>query len=79
MKFKKGDKIICIDNTDESNLKLYKEYTFIVYYLNDLHKYDHILIKINELYPLFDMRRFISLEEFRRLKIQKIKNEIRKR
>jgi hypothetical protein len=76
MKFKKGDKIICIDDTNTPSLKLYNEYIFFGYHVNS----NDIVVRTNGWwYPLLDAKRFISLNEYRLLKIKKLKNEIQRR
>jgi hypothetical protein len=77
MKFKKGDKVVCIDNIDtEKSLKIHDVYT-----IEDFHQFFNMdFISLNNIkYPIFTINKFILLEEFRRLKIEKIKNEIKKR
>jgi hypothetical protein len=78
MKFEKGDKVICVDNLGHDiYLSLYKTYIIKnVYYDNSNNGY----LLLNELLNVrYSIKRFISLCEFRRLKIQKIKDEIQKR
>jgi hypothetical protein len=79
MKLKKGDIVIYINHNNEwhvpSMLKIGEKYII-----------DHISVYKNSIdiivngvkYP-YNINRFISLDEFRRLKIEKIKNEIQKR
>ena len=65
--FKSGDRVVCIETNDKSILKMYKSYKVsrisgIVDYIN-LEGYD--------LY-LFDYKRFILLQEYRKLKLKKL-------
>ena len=67
--FKIGDKIYCVDNNDyELNLTLHKEYVvkditenYLIYIIDDLNNQEK-----------WGMFRFISLKEYRLLKIKEI-------
>ena len=66
--FKPGDRIICINNIHNSALKKYKEY--IVKKSND----DYLTIYESP-YDALSHDRFISLKEYRKLKLNKILND----
>jgi len=74
-KFKKGDKIYCIEGNDirpiHPKIITHKIYTFIEYFSTSSN-----LIKIEECDEIVNLNRFISLKEARKLKIQKINEEI---
>ena len=88
--FKDGDKIVCIDNGnldrrndshnpfDYNPLNLYETYEVkrIVY---GEHKYNNqVVIELHRIVLLsFGVKRFVSLAEFRRIKLNKIKSNIR--
>lgn len=74
MKFRRGEQIVCIDNQDATNLKLYNKYTYIGYFDNgnDNYSTQRCVVNINGEYLTLNINRFISLNEFRRFKINKI-------
>jgi len=71
MGFKKGDKVVCINNVGLHNLKENKIYTVsqIIY------SYD--AIKVNGIMSLYTITRFISLIEYKRRKLEKICKKIK--
>jgi len=71
MNFKKGDKVVCINNVGLHNLKENKIYTVsqIIY------SYD--AIKVNGIMSLYTITRFISLIEYKRRKLEKICKKIK--
>lgn len=74
--FKKGDIVVCMYNKHANNLKLYHKYTFNSYFDdgNDSKNLkNRSVIIINGGYFTFLSNRFISLEQYRLLKINKIK------
>lgn len=83
MELKKGDIVVCINDSDggSSGIKINKKYVVdfkfdIMYFYLFPIKNDGTVDKISYVFP---MNRFIKLEEYRRIKINKIKNEISKR
>ena len=78
MKFEKGDIVICIDNKDAFNLKLYGKYTFYGYFENGKYPIHLGVFVINGEYLTLNLKRFILLEEFRTFKINKIKERCKK-
>jgi hypothetical protein len=82
MKFKKGDKVVCINNEYingdglVAELEINKSYTVKNFHNSPV--FDTILLEELDHFR-YNINKFISLEEFRILKIQKIRNEIQKR
>jgi hypothetical protein len=73
MSFEIGDKIICINNDTKKTLEIEKDYTVSDYFMdNDVH-----IIKLKEI-PLlyYCVSNFISVNDYRELKINKLKNKI---
>jgi len=78
MKFQKGDKIICINDINDEyvnyKLKLYQTYTVDSLTIG----FDNgVVILINGTRCLVNINRFISLEDFRRMKLEKINSNLK--
>jgi hypothetical protein len=75
--FEKGDKIICIDNTDFPTIvTIGKEYNVIQYH-NYSNGSSEVYIKIDRYGVVaFSAKRFIPINEYRRFKILKLKKRI---
>jgi len=79
--FKAGDKLICIDNKNEY-LTMYKSYIIIYGYKNKISNkisndmvIEQILIKNDKgVRGWYFINRFIGLKEYRRNKLEKIRN-----
>ena len=72
MKFQEGDKVICINNkTREFDLKLYHEYKIKKINCDE---FDNTFLQFDDLINNYNPNRFISIEEYRKIKINKIKN-----
>ena len=88
--FQEGDKIVCIDNSnwdrrndlhnpfEHNPLNLYETYEVkrVIY---GEHEYNHqVVIELHGTIVLsFGFKRFVSLVEFRRIKLNKIKSHMR--
>ncbi len=77
--FKVGDKVVCIDDSVVKgtlipiHLTLYKTYTVLKYNDFYLHRDDCIhIIDDNHQNKIYFSNKFISLTEYRRLKLEKI-------
>jgi hypothetical protein len=80
-KFKVGDCVFCINNTPKTNdfllffkdLKLYKKYTIIDIDITLLQNSDEVYVTLDDIPDKgFLENRFISLKEYRKLKINKL-------
>ena len=80
--FEKGDEVICIKNTDNSK----KDYDIEIgctYIVSDFHKgidsidYDYIVVEGSQF--VWETYNFISLIEYRKLKIDKIRERCLKK
>ena len=76
MKFKKGDRVVLIDDENLGNgpaAKLYGVYTVDSYSVTDNPSYEIMKILIvEEISGAFDGDRFITFEEYRKQKMKKI-------
>jgi len=73
MRFKHGDKVICIMNDSKGTLEIEQNYTVSDSFIdNDLH-----IIKLKEI-PLlyYCVSNFMSIDNYRQLKINKLKHKI---
>lgn len=81
MGFKKGDTIVCINNNvnlsqTKYNLTLFKSYYTIAVHYSER----YVFVKDDTGVTMsYNVNKFILLDEFRRKKLEKIKDEIQKR
>lgn len=69
--FKIGDKVVCIDDENfKVNLKLIKYKVYIVTDINNISNNINIVVN-NENFG-YDPKRFVTLKEFRNMKMNKI-------
>jgi len=69
MSFNPNDEVICIMNDSKGILELEKKYTISDYFIDD----DLHIIKLKEIPILYYCINFISIDNYRELKIRKIK------
>ena len=82
IEFKKGDKVVCIDNNlIENGLTIGKIYDVLAYFFSDIkfkgEFYSIIEIKDDKEWcdrEYYSCRRFVSLKEYRKLKLEKLKS-----
>ena len=75
MGFKKGDQVVLMDNSNLVNMdtELYGIYTVDSYAKSDDSKYDILpILIIEEIAGAFDANRFITFNEYRKQKLNKI-------
>ena len=67
--FEVGDKIVCIDDSDTSgHLRLYGVYTIDVF----TPKMKNIITLKGREFEFYNINRFVSLSEYRKIKLKKI-------
>lgn len=73
MSFNIGDKIVCINNDTKKTINIEQNYTISDYFIDD----DVHIIKLKEI-PLlyYCVSNFISMSDYRELKINKLKNKM---
>ena len=77
MKFKKGDKVVLIDDTDLDigSALLYDVYTVESYTITDNPSYNIMpILIVEEISGAFDAERFITFDIYRKQKLNKILN-----
>ena len=78
MKFKRGDKVICI-NADNEKFFIKENETYTVNGVMDMGEVCKISLGDDPGYKMYNVLRFMKFNEYRRNKLLKIKDEIRKR